>query len=71
MRWRADTASRSIQETSKERSTCLIGSPTSPAAGIELVLVAGRAVWRDGAATGARPGRAIRLQALVDPGAQA
>ena len=38
--------------------------PTAPAAGIETVWVNGRAVWRDGAATGARPGRAIRLQDL-------
>jgi N-acyl-D-amino-acid deacylase len=38
--------------------------PMIPAAGIELVLVNGQAVWRDGAATGARPGRALRRQAL-------
>ncbi|MCG8355349.1 MAG: D-aminoacylase [Kiloniellales bacterium] len=42
-------------------------APTAPAQGIELVIVAGRSVWRDGAATGARPGRAIRLQALEIP----
>ena len=35
-------------------------APMQPAAGIEYVLVNGEAVWRDGAATGARPGRAIR-----------
>lgn len=34
--------------------------PKSPAAGIELVLVNGAPVWRDGAATGKRPGRALR-----------
>jgi N-acyl-D-amino-acid deacylase len=44
--------------------TATFEAPISPAAGIDLVMVAGRAVWRDGAATGARPGRAIRLQAL-------
>jgi N-acyl-D-amino-acid deacylase len=38
--------------------------PKTPAAGIHLVLVNGQAVWRDGAATGARPGRALRRQAL-------
>ncbi len=38
--------------------------PTAPAAGIEAVWVNGRAVWRDGATTGARPGRAIRLKDL-------
>ena len=37
-------------------------APTTPAAGIELVLVNGEAVWRDGASTGARPGRPIRRQ---------
>jgi len=38
--------------------------PTTPSAGIEQVWVNGRPVWRDGAATGERPGRAIRLQEL-------
>jgi N-acyl-D-amino-acid deacylase len=38
--------------------------PTTPAAGIPLVLVNGEAVWRDGAATGARPGRALRRQQM-------
>ena len=40
-------------------------APTQPAAGIHLVLVNGTAVWRDGAATGARrPGRALRRQRM-------
>ena len=34
--------------------------PLRPSAGIVEVFVNGEAVWRDGAATGARPGRAIR-----------
>jgi N-acyl-D-amino-acid deacylase len=38
--------------------------PTLPAAGIAEVLVNGRSVWRDGAPTGARPGRALRRQSL-------
>jgi N-acyl-D-amino-acid deacylase len=38
--------------------------PTEPAAGIHLVLVNGKAVWREGAATGARPGRALRRQRM-------
>lgn len=38
--------------------------PTAAAEGIEFVLVNGRMVWRDGASTGARPGRALRRQAL-------
>ena len=38
--------------------------PTLPAAGIDIVLVNGRTVWRDGAPTGARPGRALRRQQL-------
>jgi N-acyl-D-amino-acid deacylase len=40
--------------------------PTRPAAGIELVLVNGEPVWRDGGPTGARPGRALRRQALQE-----
>jgi N-acyl-D-amino-acid deacylase len=42
-------------------------APTQPAAGIELVMVNGRAVWRDGAPTGARPGRALRRAELDRP----
>jgi N-acyl-D-aspartate/D-glutamate deacylase len=38
--------------------------PTRPAAGIEMVMVNGRVVWQGGAATGARPGRALRLADL-------
>ncbi len=34
--------------------------PATPADGIRLVVCNGRAVWRDGAPTGARPGRVIR-----------
>jgi N-acyl-D-amino-acid deacylase len=34
--------------------------PKSPAAGIDLVLVNGEPVWRNGAVTGKRPGRALR-----------
>jgi N-acyl-D-amino-acid deacylase len=41
--------------------------PTRPAAGIELVLVNGQPVWRDGAGTGARPGRALRRRDLDRP----
>jgi N-acyl-D-amino-acid deacylase len=46
-------------------------APKTPARGIELVLVNGRAVWRDGAVTGARAGRAIRRRQLEIPGAGA
>jgi N-acyl-D-amino-acid deacylase len=38
--------------------------PTLPAAGIAQVFVNGRSVWRDGVATGERPGRALRRNAL-------
>ena len=38
-------------------------APTTPAAGIHLVIVNGKAVWREGAATGERPGRVLRRQA--------
>ena len=37
--------------------------PIKPAAGIDAVYVNGRAVWRDGAATDARPGKALRRAA--------
>jgi N-acyl-D-amino-acid deacylase len=43
--------------------------PTLPAAGIALVMVNGRIVWRDGEATGDRPGRALRRQSLGPMGA--
>jgi N-acyl-D-amino-acid deacylase len=39
--------------------------PTRTAAGIELVMVNGRVVWRDGEASGERPGKALRLQGLA------
>ena len=39
--------------------------PTRPAAGIDAVYVNGQAVVRGGAATGARPGQALRRQALA------
>ena len=42
-------------------------NPTEPAAGIETVFVNGQAIWRNGAATGARPGKALRRQALRQP----
>jgi len=45
--------------------------PTTPAAGIHLVLVNGRAVWRDGGATGARPGQSLRRQRLQQEAAGA
>jgi N-acyl-D-amino-acid deacylase len=48
--------------------TATFEQPKSPSRGIDLVVVNGRAVWRDGAATGARPGRAIHLRELSDPG---
>lgn len=41
--------------------------PMRPSAGIEQVYVNGRCVWRDGAATGARSGRALRLSQLSIP----
>ena len=45
-------------------------TPTEPAAGIDTVFVNGKAVWRDGAPTGERPGKALRrqeLQAAANP----
>jgi len=35
-------------------------NPIQPSAGIDLVAVNGEIVWRDGAATGVRPGKALR-----------
>src|SRR5215470_9839204 len=46
-------------------------APMTPAAGIDTVIVNGRIVWRDGASTGARPGRALRRQALQSEAARA
>jgi len=39
--------------------------PVEPAAGIDTVFVNGRVVWRDGAATNARPGKALRRQSAA------
>jgi N-acyl-D-amino-acid deacylase len=44
--------------------TATFEQPKTPAAGIACVMVNGRTVWRDGAATGARPGRALRRGTL-------
>ena len=43
--------------TIRERAT--YEDPVQPSAGIHLVIVGGRAVWRDGAPTSARPGRPL------------
>jgi N-acyl-D-amino-acid deacylase len=40
--------------------TATFAQPMTPAAGIMSVWVSGVETWRDGAATGARAGRAIR-----------
>lgn len=45
--------------------------PMTPSAGIEVVMVNGAVVWRDGAPTGAKPGRALRRQALQAEAARA
>ena len=42
-------------------------SPIQASAGITLVMVNGRPVWRDGAETGNRSGRALRRQDLDPP----
>jgi N-acyl-D-amino-acid deacylase len=56
-------------DTIADRSTW--DEPTLPAAGIDLVMANGRITWRDGASTGARPGRALRLQDLGPKGRDA
>ena len=53
------------------RDAATFERPKVPAIGVALVVVNGRVVWRDGAHTGARPGRALRLQDLERPGAAA
>jgi N-acyl-D-amino-acid deacylase len=45
--------------------------PKTPAKGIAEVFVNGRSVWKDGHATGNRPGRALRLQQLEAMGGSA
>ncbi len=44
--------------------TATFDRPKTPAAGIARVMVNGRTVWNDGAATGERPGRALRRNTL-------
>ena len=54
--------------TVADRST--YENPKQPAAGIDLVLVNGRAVWADGQHTGARPGRvcaAPKMEGFDEP----
>jgi N-acyl-D-amino-acid deacylase len=46
-----------------DRST--FESPVARPDGIELVLVNGQAVWRQGAPTGVLPGRVLRLREMV------
>ncbi len=53
-------------DTVADRSTW--DEPTLPASGIHLVIVNGRATWRNGESTGARPGRVLRLQDLGPKG---
>jgi N-acyl-D-amino-acid deacylase len=53
-------------DTILDRSTW--DQPKLPAAGIDLVMANGRITWRNGASTGARPGRALRLQGLGPKG---
>lgn len=48
--------------TIADRAT--FAEPRLPATGIELVMVNGRAVWRDGAPTGNRPGRVLRRDGI-------
>ncbi len=47
------------------RDLATFEQPRTPAAGIAEVWTNGRSIWRDGAATGDRPGRAVRLGDLA------
>jgi N-acyl-D-amino-acid deacylase len=49
--------------------TATFEQPKTPAAGIACVIVNGRTVWREGSATGERPGRALRRHTLGPMGA--
>jgi N-acyl-D-amino-acid deacylase len=49
-------------DTIADRAT--FEQPQTPAVGIAEVMVNGRTVWRDGATTGDRPGRALRRSEL-------
>jgi N-acyl-D-amino-acid deacylase len=49
-----------VLDTARVADRATFETPVAPAAGIELVLVNGVGVWRCGAPTGARPGRALR-----------
>ena len=51
--------------TVKDRAT--FADPKQPAAGIATVFVNGRAVWREGQPTGARPGRVLKRGADLRP----
>jgi N-acyl-D-amino-acid deacylase len=51
-------------DPAKIADTATFEKPKAPAAGISLVVVNGRTVWDDGAATGNRPGRALRRNTL-------
>ena len=44
------------------KDTGTFSEPAQPAAGIDLVMVNGRVVWRAGRHTGARPGRVLRRE---------
>ena len=50
-------------DTVGDRST--FTNPTVPAAGIDIVLVNGQVVWKDGSTTGKRPGRSLRREILA------
>jgi N-acyl-D-amino-acid deacylase len=47
------------------RDTGTFTHPAQPAAGIALVMVNGRPVWRDGTHTGERPGRVLQREAAA------
>ncbi len=50
--------------------TATFERPKVPAAGVAFVMVNGRMVWKDGAATGNRPGRALRRHTLGPMGGE-
>jgi N-acyl-D-amino-acid deacylase len=51
-----------VLDAATVKDTGTFSEPATPAAGIDLVMVNGRVVWRAGQHTGARPGRVLRRQ---------
>ena len=56
-------ADLTLFDPARVRDAATFERPTTPAEGIELVMVNGQIAWRDGRPTEARAGRVLRRQA--------